>query len=99
MAGRVPYVQRGLSSGVAGNQDGFVAAVSYAQPLRFVPVTPCRVADTRNPAGPFGGPAIAGGTSRDFVIPVSGCGVPFTAEALSIMITDLPCGTLSLLTS
>src|SRR5205807_1680317 len=24
--------------------------------LRFVPVTPCRVADTRNPNGPFGGP-------------------------------------------
>ena len=34
--------------------------------LRFVPVAPCRVADTRNPAGPFGGPFITGGTSRGF---------------------------------
>jgi hypothetical protein len=25
---------------------------------KFVPVTPCRVADTRNPAGPLGGPAL-----------------------------------------
>ena len=29
--------------------------------LRFVPITPCRVADTRKPNGPFGGPQIPGG--------------------------------------
>src|ERR1017187_929206 len=46
--------------------------------LRFVPITPCRVADTRNPPGDFGGPSITGGTSRDFTIPNSACGVPST---------------------
>ena len=77
LSGSVPYIQNLFSSVPAGQYDGFFAAVSYAPaatPLRFVPITPCRVADTRNPDGPFGGPAIAGRTSRDFVIPSSGCG-------------------------
>jgi len=39
--------------------------------LRFVPMTPCRVVDTRNAAGPFGGPSISGGGSRDFNIPLA----------------------------
>ena len=29
--------------------------------LLFVPMTPCRLVDTRNATGPFGGPSIAGG--------------------------------------
>lgn len=98
LAGTVPYMQRNFSSAVSGNQDGFLLAVSYAQPLRFVPVTPCRVADTRNPAGPFGGPAIAGGTSRDFVVPASGCGVPPTAQAYSVNVAVVPVGVLGYLT-
>ena len=97
LAGTVPYMQRSFSSAVSGNQDGFIAAVSYAQPLRFIPVTPCRVADTRNPAGPFGGPAIAGGNSRDFVIPAGACGIPYTAQAYSLNVTVVPAGSLSFL--
>jgi hypothetical protein len=97
LAGTVPYMQRSFSSAVSGNQDGFIAAVSYAQPLRFIPVTPCRVVDTRNPAGPFGGPAIAGGNSRDFVIPASACGIPYTAQAYSLNVTVVPAGSLSFL--
>lgn len=94
LAGTVPYMQRSFSSAVSGNQDGFIAAVSYAQPLRFIPVTPCRVADTRNPAGPFGGPAVAGGSSRDFVIPAGACGIPYTAQAYSLNVTVVPAGPL-----
>ncbi|MGZ4821025.1 MAG: hypothetical protein ACXVZM_05420, partial [Terriglobales bacterium] len=30
--------------------------------LRFIPMPPCRVADTRNPTGPFGAPSIAAQT-------------------------------------
>ena len=55
--------------------------------LLFVPMTPCRLADTRNPIGPFGSPSIAGGTSRSFVIPNSDCGVPSTAAAYSVNVT------------
>jgi hypothetical protein len=58
----------------------------FAQPnpLRFVPIAPCRVVNTLNPAGLFGGPTITGGTSRDFIIPNGACGVPSTAQAYSL---------------
>jgi uncharacterized repeat protein (TIGR01451 family) len=66
--------------------------------LRFVPVTPCRIADTRNPVGPFGGPFITGGTSRGFAIPNSGCNIPATAQAYSVNVTVVPKGPLGFLT-
>jgi len=56
----------------------------------FVPVTPCRIADTRNASGAFGGPAITGGTSRNFPIPSSSCGIPFTAAAYSLNVAVVP---------
>jgi hypothetical protein len=66
-------------------------------------VTPCRIADTRNANGPFGGPAIAGvqdffNTIRDFVIPNSACGIPSTALAYSLNVAVVPRGTLGFLT-
>jgi hypothetical protein len=66
--------------------------------LRFVPVTPCRIADTRNPVGPFGGPFINGGTSRGFAIPNSACNIPATAQAYSVNVTVVPRGPLGFLT-
>jgi hypothetical protein len=55
-------------------------------PLAFYTLTPCRVADTRNPDGPYGGPALSSGTTRVFVI--SGvCGVPVGAEAVAVNLT------------
>jgi len=65
---------------------------------RFVPVTPCRIADTRNPNGPFGGPAIPGGTSRDFVVPNSACGIPSIATGYSMNVAVVPRGALGYLT-
>ncbi len=56
----------------------------------FYPVTPCRVADTRNPNGPLGGPYIAGGQERDFPILASTCGIPATAQAYSLNFTAVP---------
>jgi hypothetical protein len=66
--------------------------------LRFVPVTPCRVADTRGTARPFGGPTMAAGSTRLFVIPQSACGIPPTAQAYSLNVTVVPEGTLAYLT-
>ncbi len=66
--------------------------------LRFVPLTPCRIADTRGPAGPFGGPTMAAASSRSFAIPQSACGVPSTAGAYSLNVTVVPNGPLSYLT-
>ena len=64
----------------------------------FVPVTPCRLVDTRNAAGSFGGPSIFGGSSRNFPIPASPCGIPSTATAYSLNVTVVPHGSLGYLT-
>ena len=71
------------------------AGVSITGALRFVPVSPCRIADTRNPTGPFGGPALGAGSSRDFAVPSSSCGIPASAAAYSLNITVVPTGSLS----
>ena len=42
-------------------------------------VAPCRVADTRDPSGPYGGPALAGQNERTFVM-TNRCGIPVGAE-------------------
>ncbi len=56
------------------------------QTFGFYTVAPCRVADTRNAIGPYGGPAIAGNANRTFQ--VSGqCGIPSTAEAVVLNVT------------
>jgi subtilase family serine protease len=65
--------------------------------LRFVPVTPCRIVDTRGAAGPFNGPTMAGNSVRAFAVPQSGCGIPNTAQAYSLNVTVLPEGHLSYL--
>ena len=65
--------------------------------LRFVPVTPCRIADTRNAAGPFGGPSLGAAGSRDFEVPLSVCGIPATAVAYSLNMTVVPLGGLGFL--
>ena len=79
---------------VAAGDSAFVTP----PPLRFVAMRPCRIADTRTAGGPFGGPQISGGTSRDFVIPDSACGVPATAQAYSLNVAVVPAGSLGYLT-
>ncbi len=66
--------------------------------LQFVPVTPCRVLDTRNTNGPFGGPYVSANTSRDFAIPSSACNIPATAGAYALNITVVPKTELNYLT-
>jgi hypothetical protein len=65
--------------------------------LQFVPVTPCRVVDTRLTNGPFGGPELGAGAKRDFLIPNSPCGIPSNAAAYSLNVTVVPGGGLSFL--
>src|SRR5262245_60746169 len=42
-------------------------------PLPFIGVTPCRIVDTRGPAGPFGSPSLAAGVPRDFALAGGPC--------------------------
>jgi probable HAF family extracellular repeat protein len=75
----------------SNDYHGFLATPgSGPQPLQFVPSLPCRVVDTRNPNGEFGGPAISGGTSRSFPISQGGCDIPTTAAAYSLNVTLVP---------
>jgi alpha-tubulin suppressor-like RCC1 family protein len=65
--------------------------------LRFVPVNPCRIADTRGANGPFGGPIIPAGGVRTFNVPSSTCGIPGNAAAYSVNVTVVPPGPLGYL--
>ena len=81
---------------IVGNQAANFSADS--PPLHFIPITPCRVADTRTADGPFGGPSLAGQSGRYFVIPDGTCDVPSTAAAYSLNVTVVPYGSLGYLT-
>jgi hypothetical protein len=54
--------------------------------LLFHTISPCRLVDTRRPPGPGGGPALTGGTTRDFVM-AGGCGIPMAASAVAANVT------------
>jgi len=52
----------------------------------FYTLAPCRAVDTRDPIGPYGGPSLSAGQSRAFTM-VGRCGVPPTANAISLNVT------------
>jgi hypothetical protein len=60
--------------------------LSYGSALGFFTLPQCRLVDTREAAGTFGGPALAAGADR--VFPLYGrCGIPSTARAVSVNLT------------
>jgi uncharacterized repeat protein (TIGR03803 family) len=67
---------------------------------QFVTLPPCRIVDTRNTNGTFGGPPIPGNTARAFPLAQSGnpCNIPSNAVAYSLNVTVVPITTLSYLT-
>ncbi|MGB8888903.1 MAG: YncE family protein [Candidatus Korobacteraceae bacterium] len=86
---------------VANSNENTVSVIAGASSgaLLFVPMTPCRVVDTRLANGPFGGPTIQIGTSRSFPFPTSTClhGMPAAAAAYSLNVTIVPHGVLGYL--
>jgi DNA-binding beta-propeller fold protein YncE len=78
------------ASGVATalNSPFFVAVTTGAPPAgaQLNTVTPCRLADTRDPVGPYGGPALAANADRTFVITTK-CGIPPGARAVAFNFT------------
>jgi hypothetical protein len=74
-----------LSSG--GVYSNPAVAPPAPPPADFYTVTPCRLVDTRNPAGPTGGPALSPGATRIFPVTGGLCGVPSTATAISVNLT------------
>ncbi len=58
-----------------GTAPGTPSCQAAGPPLDFYTLSPCRVVDTRNPAGPQGGPALPAHASRTFTL-AGQCGVP-----------------------
>jgi ELWxxDGT repeat protein len=86
-AGRMPPVRSGGRMFFAAT-DGTTGYElwSIPIPLGFHTVTPCRVADTRDPAGPAGGVPL--GASETLILPVTGhCGIPSTAISVAANVT------------
>ncbi len=73
-------------------------AICAQSPTNFVSIQPCRLVDTRNPVGAFGGPSIIANTVRTFPILSGSCGIPATATAYSLNVTVVPPGFLGFLT-
>ena len=65
----------------------------FSHALQFVATAPCRLVDTRNPTGTFGGPPLQAGVARSFPLPQqTPCDIPPTAEAYSLNVTLVPIG-------
>lgn len=62
-------------------------AVEKTTVLKYHTIAPCRLVDTRRPAGTYGGPALqGGGATRDF--PAAGqCGIAADAMAIAVNVT------------
>src|SRR5271157_2495816 len=89
------------TSNVVLDIDGYFAPASSST-LAFYPLTPCRVADTRDPkqtAG-LGPPYLSGGVERDFpILGATTCNIPNTAQAYSLNFTAVPHEPLGYLTT
>jgi hypothetical protein len=71
-----------------GNRIGRITSGVTPPGASFFGLTPCRVLDTRNPAGALGGPALQPAVSADRSFIVTGmCLIPSDASALSVNVT------------
>jgi hypothetical protein len=74
-----------------GYFDVFVAKISDPPPspvtnASYFTLTPCRILDTRNAPGPFGGPSLLARDDRKFQV-TGACGIPAGASAVSLNVT------------
>ncbi len=79
----------------------FVPTALNPSALAFYPVTPCRVADTRNADGDLGGPFLSGGSARTFPIleAAGACNLSTSAQAWSLNLAVVPHGEFHYLTA
>ena len=68
----------------AAIKSGKIYRINYAK--NFYTVTPCRIFDTREATGAWGGPRLAAGSERTFSVG-GRCGIPATARAVSVNVT------------
>ena len=65
-----------------------ITTLSETNPLPFIAITPCRIADTRGNGftGAYGPPALTQGSPRNFTL-TGRCGIPASAAAVSLNVT------------
>jgi hypothetical protein len=100
LAAAVPVVAFGRDRGVDipvrqwNPASTKIAVNAFGVPAVFVPVSPCRVMDTRFPDGPYAGPILAAGAERIVNLPGSACGLPVAAAySLNLTVTGSVTGT------
>jgi hypothetical protein len=69
------------------NAGGGSCSIGLPQNTRFYTLPPCRLVDTRSANGRLGGPILQAGQTRTFALAGS-CGVPATAKALAVNVTE-----------
>jgi hypothetical protein len=80
------------SCGVANSNAATVTVAAGSAPAAsFYLVTPCRLLDTRNASGPYGGPALAANATRNVVV-AGNCGVPTGAASVVVNMTAISAG-------
>jgi hypothetical protein len=91
-AGATLSSDSGVSETVGDGLSVVNGAINVPPGASFFTLPPCRVADTRNPSGPSGGPSLVANAARSF--PAAGvCGIPPSAQAVAINVAVvLPSG-------
>jgi len=73
--------------------NGYFVPATTPSALAYYPLTPCRVADTRDASGPLGGPYLAGNSVRSFPVPdATACNISSSAQAYSVNLAVVPHG-------
>jgi uncharacterized repeat protein (TIGR03803 family) len=93
-SGGLTFGVRACSGGFADANCGPFATVDFtvnvlpptSSSTKFYTLTPCRVADTRNAPGLYGGPALQAGVTRVFTL-AGQCGIPNGTKAVSVNLT------------
>lgn len=87
---RAAAVHQGEAGGIAQDCSmvGPTLKVVPVSPAtsKLYTVAPCRIVDTRNAPGAFGGPPIPGGGTRSFAL-AGECGVPASAKSVAVNVT------------
>jgi hypothetical protein len=90
-AGTHSFVVRNVTAALVSASVTVTATANPSTGSYFVPIAPCRAADTRS----AGSGAIAGSTSRDFSF--GACAIPANAVAVALNVTLVPNGSLGYL--
>ena len=79
---------------IRASETGSLRSANYGsvycpafQGAKFYTLPPCRILDTRSPAGPLAGPALQPSATREFVVSAAACGVPSGAWGVSVNAT------------